>query len=782
MRDDFVSLNAFVALLVTGLGVTALVTGVTLATPTVMFQDDAGGTTQTSITLPDGTATTLELRPCDDPVAIYDTQIDAPEGEFGGPPPVEPPGGADAGWPVVAEDWTDGPALAGDWDRHGLTMGEFLTLWSGDNDTTALYPNISNYTGSKLIEWLDEQDISEEEREQLIQNYALYDAIDVSYTDPPGDLVSRWTEADADPDRYAGAFDTETSMVPQTISTTDGVELENSPGPIIKDAVIREYTIDPMTIVHDGPDSVQRTISAGLRQDATAYAYVDYRVAQDTGDYEILQTAITDVRVVNTNTCEGNSVEERFNDTSCDFGRTTSETERGGIIPVDYQVERNQLDNKRVEFDYEARIAVQYRDCSGDRGECGDIQEDSMIVRSNTFVSINTLWLADGDAVRYSNGDLGVYVHSPHELWRNAQVGNGTGVTTGWAFYTERACEFDLLELRGPGDGKTAEDQTTDLASVNGSFESSTTGCQPSAFGNGTLANQWDGSETGSTLVASPIHPVKIHAFPNSGGPKGYPETNIENVDIEYFFKSEEDSPQFDRNILLPSAFINETFSKALAVAFRFNPYATGDELETDPPIVINGMVDGVNRTLYEKDIPYLAETQLDVNLTRVDHEADIVEVEFQLRDVDTGDPVLFGGGNTRGTGVDGAPGDGDEQTGPNSYITVNGADEPITLTDQNGSATRTYNISDFPDGGIVAKFVPRPWYRVEENTRAYQSSTATAQVPGQLPDWVSTLAAVLFAAVLVIFLVDRLYRIRGKRLPLRNWLEYAFGAIRFWK
>jgi hypothetical protein len=629
------------------------------------------------------------------------------------------------------EVWTDGPGNATDWNRHGLDIDEMYQLWSGDAESRSAWMFSDD---SEIQSYLNSNGITGQDREDILSLRETAAGTDYEFLYPPGSLVKKWNDNDIG--AYTLASSDQTSYAPQGKNVTDGR--------FIKDAFITEYMIDPMTVAHVDGASESRMISA----DGNATVLVDYLidVPSTSGSYwgsgrvfwRLIDSDIETVRVSD-GTCS-------IDDTSCAYGYgpadhvSTIGYDNFSIYDNEFVYETN------LTVEMEKKVVKKYR-----HKHCGNCSRhthtktryytvtESMVVEERKPVEVNTLLTLNVAFGEYPNGEYVMYVDGDRtELWGGAVTeGTRVGISSGLTYYTHRNTNWDNLT-------KYTEDRP-------------------------------------STVEASTIHPVEVHAFPAERGPEQY-ERGKDVGEIIAFSETNRSTPVLHPNVDVRLA--QNDFSVGEDIVYRFDPRQNIKNNTTGyfnfkssggERVEILGVVDGEREVINDSKVQLL-DTNMSVEVLGPRNSSGAVPVKITLTEEVSGNPVdlkssrsLTGGQRAKWGQFATADGNG--------YVKLFDGQKVYT----NSTGEVVVNVTPGSSGYVAAEYVPRPWWEIKTSVTSgsvqpYLASNSAARVETQLPNIVELIAPIIIIFALIYGLLRLLGNTVGSRIDIGGIIRRFLG------
>ncbi|QLH77239.1 hypothetical protein HZS55_08005 [Halosimplex rubrum] len=494
---------------------------------------------------------------------------------------------------------------------------------------------------------------------------SLATTTDIPFNRPPA-AVAKWNR-----DQLATFPSTgvDTSAYPASASPTDGT--------VVRDAYVEIFTVQPSTRVRLTPERQPRYVA----KQGQLFATLDYRVPvpedSDTR-WETITWALASHTVTDTTlfvdgdreaTAGGGHVQRFDYDLRGDRGASHTLAVRANIS-ASLTRDRRWCANRTVGNS----TAGDERTVTCTRWETNTTTVNETLTVTDAVDVRAYALLARGAYARYPDGDLGLLIRKTNPwLGYRLPTGRVNGV---WRFYSARDPGWDRLV-------------TATASGVNVSH--------------------------------SPVHPLRISAYPFKPGPTVAP---AERVSLQAVSGPQRRPPTLPPTIRLDVLEQPYTASHSLVTRFE-SPNATMDDL------TIAGLVRG---TQWDLDPQYFTEITIhrsNLTLTVLNTTARTATVRITLRDAQTGTPI-------RTTDTEG-------------HVRVAGE---RVQTDRDGTVTTTVAR---PAGAISARFEPWDWWL---RPTSYVGDSDAASVDGT----VLTAVRYLYRAgipvglfLLAVFFIDRI-------------------------
>lgn len=628
-------------------------------------------------------------------------------------------------------DWTTGPGNPTEMDLHGLEPSEFITLWSGAENTEDTEFNEDAERG--------------EPGEELTYDelYELAQVSDFSFSEYP-EAVDTWNSG-VEP-KFAGML----SSSSRTAYVPEGVETYNSAR--IKDAYIAPFSIRPSARIKDGTENNARYV----RENGEVVSVVDYRVEQEatteTGstrtewsheESEILYHRLAESGCLSANNdCvideeEGDSVVQRLLFRNMDTG--SHELQLEGEIETTWEAE--------------VYICTEYEEVNdgddddsgsgGGQGDSGHTQpvasasEPSIELTSGTLSPAGSSSERDADCLEWTQTDT-------------RTVTDTVTVENEVEFFVQEEVQADVHYARFPnGDG--AVHLETDGIWTTAELPSEHDVTLDSGWSYYSIRNkQMDSIErygrTGRQYHnVNPHTPLEVHVFPHESGVQvessGVGTSHRQGV--VYVNGPEIDGVDIDENVDV--RYRDEPFNTPLDVVVRLPDFQPGEET------VVHGTVPQSSTTASDSSVRQLHNTNVFTDVEQID---DTERYTVTIR--------LY---NHEGRPIDLRNRDG--------VIRVN--DETME-TDENGEVTITMTKNELVTG-VPVQYEPSEWWEVPDHQEAYlESGDVVSVTPNDFS--ISTIIFIIlqFAAVLALPYIGLKYfgRVIGIDLtgPIKDYIQ----------
>jgi len=490
---------------------------------------------------------------------------------------------------------------------------------------------------------------------------------DIAFDDPP-EAVERWNDGDH------GEFPNtswRTSIHPRGTSLSDGI--------FVKDSYVELFAIQPSTRVHQSPNGTDLYVAPEGRLLATT----DYRIVPP-GTHRYNETTITW-------SVDEHRIEETrllVNDTIVSTAGNTHTPE----LPYDSLDEYNgETVTLTVETDIYAGLWRENETCLVRINEsvCDEFSRKSNYVRgqhtveTSVDVTVHSLTSRVTEA-RHPSGRRSFAVHAS-EPWRGYTVGETT-VNGIWQFYSARDPRWDTL-----------------VASTS------------------TGRETWD----------SPMHPLRVNAFPSSLGASISPDRTGEPVTV------------YGNTTTPPSLHPTLDFDVVTSPYETSQGLVTGvDAVDTTTGnITAYGMVRGVQDTQTADSFASVEVSNSSLTLTVKETTPENVTLAISLQETETGAPI--------------------DTSARSGSIVVDGESVNTNVT---GTVRLTVPRTA---GAVSARYDPAPWW---QGSSSYTPDTDTVYVEGAPIDLLGILyrmAIPIGSLLLGVYIIER----------ITGW-----RVIRFWR
>lgn len=535
---------------------------------------------------------------------------------------------------------------------------------------------IDNETFATL--WSGDVDVTDPEafREATVGQsplVALAAGTDIPLDEPPA-AVAQWNNGDLEKFPRTGLTE---SVFPV------GAPREN--GTYLKDVTVSIFAVQPSTLALTNPNTT--TLLVPL--DGTVLGTTDYRVLvpenTDTGAYRetwtLRESSIVETRLL----ADGKRQSGAFGDATPVLlysNLSTASTRVTLTLEAEIVTELTVLREERVErcqsvVTNETTGQTERRCRTLWLSEREDIQE-TVTVRDSIEVRPYTLSVL-GQRTRYPDGDIGLSLRYD-DLWLGYETTSGE-VNGVWRFYSARDPAWDTLVTS---------------------------------------------SESGATTQHSPLHPLRVHAYPFEPGPT----TTGASVRLLGTDGVRLAAPDLPEHVHL------DTPPEVYETSFEVTTRVVSEPDETDWPVVrARGLVRGVSVAPDDIEYSEVDLHQSNLTLSVLNVTAETATVGISLRDAETGRPI-----DTKRR---------IEAVWLGSKQLTTGADGTATVTIPR------------PAGGLTARYEPRSWWRMQGEP-AYLADSETVYVRGTAIEGLSVLytgGVPIALFLLSVFLIDRVTR-----------------------
>ncbi|WP_123538185.1 hypothetical protein [Halosimplex salinum] len=438
-------------------------------------------------------------------------------------------------------------------------------------------------------------------------------------------------------------------------------------GTYVRDAYVEIFTVQPSTIVRAEPDRQPRYVAP----EGELFATLDYRLAvpeDSDGPYytlswELQEHNVTDLQLL---------VD----------GRPEVESDATRTPHLEYDLENHFGTDHTLRVTANVTVTIKRHNewCSNlTAGNCTSWSSETtnltetISVSDSIDVKEHSVGVS-GYYARFPDGDLGVmtYLEGP---WLGYELPGGR-INGVWRFYSARDPGWDSLITS---------------------------------------------TESGTSRRHSPMHPLRLSAYPIKTGPTASP---ADTVSIQEVLGREHEPPSLPGTVILDV--LEQSYTGSFRIAAR---YQTPDQDVSD--LTVYGLVRGVKTEAGPDTHNEVSIYRSNLTLKVLDTTAETATVQVTLREAQTGDPIS--------TGL------------REGYVVLAGE---RVQTDTNGTFTTTI---DRPPGAITARFEPKRWWQFPT---AYAGDSDTVSVDGTamtIVRWIYRAGVPVALFLLAVFLIDRI-------------------------
>lgn len=442
----------------------------------------------------------------------------------------------------------------------------------------------------------------------------------------------------------------------------------------IRDAYVEVFAVQPSTRARLSPSDQPLYVAPN----GSVLGTVDYRVAMPadntSGDHRVSwqleDHAITEVRLI----VDGTTVTtvNRTHTPSLDYSDLDAYQDGSHTLTLE----------ATIDVTLEKHTRYQQRHCrpAGNETICWNEWHESYSHPTATVTVDDSIEVTEydltvaGSTARYPDGDLGLVIHK-NQPWLGYSLPNGE-IRGVWRFYSSRDTDWDTL-IRS--------------------------------------------SESDTTTIDSPLHPLQTNAYPIEPGPTGKPGGTVQILDT---YGVETTPPTLPRHIHLD--ILTQPYTASYGLATRSE--TTGEGVAN---VTAWGLVRGVTVDVQNDEVREIAINRSNLSLTILNRTKTMVTVQVKLTDAETNEPI-----NT---------------IARDGYIILAGH---RVNTHTNGTIiTRIQR----PPTGLTARYEPGEWWW---NTPGYTSDSETIliQRPGlQVISIIYQIGIPVSLFLIGVFIIDRI-------------------------